>query len=1093
MASGKPRPAPLRRSTVLDRLARLTTARPRLVIGVWLLVMVSLAGLGLGLANRLITQPIYVNGSESKHAHQLSLREFGHEEAFVVVLRGPAAGVEAQGRRLAERIDSLPRTLVVSPWSTGEESISDLRPKPGVATLLVNVRPQPGESIQDVVASIRGKVAAQVTDPVHASIAGEPTVADSYQSALEQATSIGERIALPVLLLVLLLIFRSVLAAAIPVIIGGVVVAATRGAMDLLLPLIHIESFALSVAGMMGLALGVDYSLLVVSRFRQEMRAGDDVAEAVRVTVAHTGRAIVPAGSGLIFATLSAALILPSALLTSSACVVIAATVLSMLSALFFVPAALTLLGRNLDRWALPMREERRSAASGWSRVLSGRPIVLAATMFVLLFCAAWALTLKTDSGTAALLPPGDEGRQQQEEVEQALGPGWIAPLEVIMDGRGKPITTPERLHALAAFQRKVEADPGVSTMIGFRPIERGTRPLGGIEQGMVSQEKGLTRLAGGLARATDGSAAAGGGVAEAASGATGLGTAIGAAGSGASGLAHGLDGASNGSRRLSDGLDRSGRGSGKLASGVTNASAGSSRLADGLGRALEEAQEGAGGNRALKNALHSGDKRLAGLHPTLQSVEEQLATAQQALKEMTSSRGDPKYTAAVQAVGAAAGGLDGTNPETGESDPAFGVDAGIDHARHQFGLGVYLANRGEAGNAEARDGLRKLAHNSKRLADGMTSLADGSSELSNRISQLASGSHKLSPGLQHLAEGAQKLAAGLGKTGAGAGSLAGGLGEGTQNLGRLTSSLGQMHTSVAHQVAGESQLDRIHSGSPGLFRSGYFYLASLDGSGSDRHRQAAFLINLNHGGQAARMLIVPRYKPGTEQVGALRDRLQRDVAGLAHSTDSKAFVGGIAADQLDLNTFYRDAGPLLRIALMLVSLLVLIPVLRSLVMPIVSAIINLVTVAASFGLMSLMFNGSLLGGPGYIDAAVIPTTIMVMFGLGIDYEVFLFARMREEYVRTGSPSAAITNGIDNTAHVITGAAIIMIAVFLAFSLSSFITIRDFGVAQSIAVFIDAFVIRLAIFPAVMRALGKWAWWMPRWLDRLLPGGRQLA
>ena len=86
---------------------------------------------------------------------------------------------------------------------------------------------------------------------------------------------------------------------------------------------------------------------------------------------------------------------------------------------------------------------------------------------------------------------------------------------------------------------------------------------------------------------------------------------------------------------------------------------------------------------------------------------------------------------------------------------------------------------------------------------------------------------------------------------------------------------------------------------------------------------------------------------------------------------------------------------------------------------------------------------------------------MMVMFGLAIDYEVFIFARMREEYVRTGSPKAAVTNGIDHTAHVITGAAIIMISVFLAFSVSSFVTIRNFGVAQSIAVFIDAFIVRL--------------------------------
>ena len=125
-----------------------------------------------------------------------------------------------------------------------------------------------------------------------------------------------------------------------------------------------------------------------------------------------------------------------------------------------------------------------------------------------------------------------------------------------------------------------------------------------------------------------------------------------------------------------------------------------------------------------------------------------------------------------------------------------------------------------------------------------------------------------------------------------------------------------------------------------------------------------------------------------------------------------------------------------MRLALSLVSLLILIPVMRSLTIPLLAAVINLLTVSASFGVLALLFNGSLLGGPGYVDATVVPATMMVMFGLAIDYEVFVFARMREEYVRTGSTTAAVRNGLDRTAHVVTGAAMIMISVFLAFSVS---------------------------------------------------------
>jgi putative drug exporter of the RND superfamily len=175
---------------------------------------------------------------------------------------------------------------------------------------------------------------------------------------------------------------------------------------------------------------------------------------------------------------------------------------------------------------------------------------------------------------------------------------------------------------------------------------------------------------------------------------------------------------------------------------------------------------------------------------------------------------------------------------------------------------------------------------------------------------------------------------------------------------------------------------------------------------------------------------------------------------------------------------------------LSLVTIAVLIPVLRSLAIPFLAALINLITISASFGIVALLFDGSLLGGPGYIDAAVVPAIMMVMFGLAIDYEVFVFARIREEYVRTGSTRAAVTGGLDRTAHVVTGAATIMIFVFLAFSVSEFVVVRNFGVALAVGVALDAFVVRLIVVPAIMVRLGKWCWWIPAWLDRLLPGGR---
>jgi RND superfamily putative drug exporter len=237
-------------------------------------------------------------------------------------------------------------------------------------------------------------------------------------------------------------------------------------------------------------------------------------------------------------------------------------------------------------------------------------------------------------------------------------------------------------------------------------------------------------------------------------------------------------------------------------------------------------------------------------------------------------------------------------------------------------------------------------------------------------------------------------------------------------------------------------------------------------------------------------MLVIPRFDPASGEAQETSDRIREDVAELARETDSEVVVGGVTASFSAIDTALRDQAPLARLVLCLVTLVILLPVVRSLTLALLAAVINLLTVSATIGFLALLFDGSLLGGPGFVDTTVLPATIMVIFGLAIDYEVFLFARMREEYVRTGSAEAAIANGIGKTAHVITGAALIMIVVFVVFAFSPFPTLRQFGVAQVLAVFIDAFIVRLFVLPVLMRGFGKWTWWIPRWLDRLVPGER---
>ena len=1075
-------------SRLLEGIAGFVTRRSRLVIGIWIVAVALLAFEGRDLDRKLTIHPLYIDGTGSKRAHEIAVREFGSDYAMVVMLRGPAPQVERQGRELVARLESVPRMLVLSPWAGGA-TVDGLNPRPGVAALVVRVEGDDKAGVAELLPPVRRQIDASVTGRVHASIAGFPAVVESLRSAGEEATKVGELIAVPVLLLVLLLVFRSVFAALLPVIVGGAVVAATRGVLSLLLNLTEIDLFAIGVVGMMGLALGIDYSLLVVSRFREELD-DDDVATAVRRTVRVTARSVIPAGSGLLLAMLAAALLLDS-IARSVAIAVMVATVLSMASAICVVPAMLTRFGSQLDRWSLPRRQASQVAPLRWSRRVASRPRAVVAIVVGLLFLSGWAFTLDSGVASVDLLPPGDPGRLQQEEVQDALGAGWIAPMEVIVNGRGQPVTSLERLRAMTEFQRHVEDDPGVETMAGLAIVDRGARKMAGIEGELAEQEEGLERLGSGIARIRNGAALNTSGLRKAAEGSRGLDSGLGAANAGAGAISDALQQTSTGSTRLSEGLGRADEGSSELAEGATKASSGAGKLADALGKAQEKSGETVASARLLENAMRSGEERLGELYGPLRASEEGLVAAWQALQRMSVGRGDPEYAAAVRAVEVATQQLTGTEPRSGEqADPAYaGVESGVRRAEGQFGVGTYLAEKMDKSGREASEGVGKLADASAKLDSGLQRLATGSRQLSRGVGTLADGSERLSPALRQLSDGSERLVGGLGLLADGAGRLADGLGAGAEKSVLLTGALDRVKAGLRGQGAEESGLAQLRQQSPGLFRSAYFVLAGLDGSAPGQRRSLGTLINLDRGGMNVRMLVIPHDDPASAAAHETNERLGEDAEELARETGTEVVVGGVVPGEVDVNDAIREKAPLIRLVLSLVSFLILVPVLRSLTIPLLAALISLVTVSASLGVLALLFDDSLLGGPGYVDTTVITATMIVMFGLAIDYEVFVFARIREEYLRTGSTSLAIRNGLDRTAHVVTGAALIMISVFLAFSVSDFMSIRNFGVAQAVAVFIDAFIVRLIVVPAMMGWLGKWCWWMPSWLDRLLPGG----
>jgi RND superfamily putative drug exporter len=237
-------------------------------------------------------------------------------------------------------------------------------------------------------------------------------------------------------------------------------------------------------------------------------------------------------------------------------------------------------------------------------------------------------------------------------------------------------------------------------------------------------------------------------------------------------------------------------------------------------------------------------------------------------------------------------------------------------------------------------------------------------------------------------------------------------------------------------------------------------------------------------------MTVISKYSFNTPGSIALNKRLDQEAREFS---DEAGLATGVAGGVAQLNEFSkvtRDRIPAIIAVITLVTFLILVVVLRSIPLAAIAVALNLSTVAVAFGVLTLLFKvpaGTPLGGNSYVDSVTAVMIFGVVFGLSIDYAVFLLSRMREHYDRHGDNAAAITFGLEKTARVITGAAAIMMAVFVAFGTASIAGLSQLGIGLTIAVLLDATVVRIVLLPALMLLIGDRVWWLPRSLDRLLP------
>ena len=243
----------------------------------------------------------------------------------------------------------------------------------------------------------------------------------------------------------------------------------------------------------------------------------------------------------------------------------------------------------------------------------------------------------------------------------------------------------------------------------------------------------------------------------------------------------------------------------------------------------------------------------------------------------------------------------------------------------------------------------------------------------------------------------------------------------------------------------------------------------------------------------AVRWLVTPKSGPQEEATADLVNRLRREVLPpIEQASRADVLVSGLVAGNVDMSQYMVDRLPVFFGAVLALSFILLMLVFRSLLVPLKAVLMNLLSIGAAYGVVVALFQWGWLGdltgvAPGPIEAWVPMMLFAVVFGLSMDYEVFLLSRVREEWLRTGDSRTSVADGLAATAKVITAAAAIMVVVFGSFMLEFERTMKMMGTGLAVAILFDATIVRMLLVPATMELLGDRNWWLPGWLDRLLP------
>ena len=870
-------------------------------------------------------------------------------------------------------------------------------------------------------------------------VTGTPAVNHDFQETSEEDLRRSEALTAGLVLLLLLLTFRTVVSAAVPLLLGAAAVVAATAVIYLIGTQTDTSIFALNVASMIGLGLAIDFSLIVVGRFREELAARGDPRLATAATMATAGRSIVYSGVTVLLGMLVLTVLVDLMVVRSISLGVMLVAATAVLAGVTLLPAVLGILAHRLERLrVIPRRAPQPEREGFWyrfSHAIMRRPWAWLLASLAIIVVIAWPATdLKMLGSTPKLLPGDAESVKGVEILNDEFGENLLSPIQIVLRTSEGGVFTPKFLTGLDKLTNTLAADPrarqvtSLATYMAAEPrdgrwqhLEAGhdftpAPAMSGLRPGELTPGVFVDELINVWVDEVPHSPAYFG----------------------------------FGQFRFPSGTSR------RLQVTPTLQVY---RINSGT-LTLEAARRVTVWRKANFGKRNRGETMDAGSQIRLSPGDQLVVPPQTAVTLRVDGEAVDMFAAVSFHV------RPGVQPQDNwlEGEPSSDPFRGVPRKVIGGGLGMTFP-RGEANIKLDLARTQPRARFPRHLHPGPELIVTKSGTLTI----FASPEMIMTGPDGRVKEGPFDTPIQLG---AGGKALVQGYGiHRARNSGKGVAEIWSLRMLDADQPA--------------------FTLIGV------REFANAF-VNLDGGNNTTVINVVPRFGPydgrQEEFVNDIRELIVPNIAGV---DSAQAYVGGPTASFIDFRDELYGKFPYLVGAVLLLTFVILMMFFQSVFLPLKAILLNIASILATYGALVLIFQhgwGADLFGFEPVGAiAVITPAILfvILFSLSTDYEGFMLSRVKEYYTRTGDNEESVARGLQHTAGVITAAGLILIGVFGSFATAGIVTIKEIGLGLAIGVLIDTVLVRTIMVPATMRLAGNINWSMPDWLRRIVPELRE--